>query len=207
MQDSIRDQNKTSGQGSRHTTDFISVGMSTVSQYLSVCYRKILILFRGELFSKFGTLLVKICLKQSHQDFQDGGGVKQGDHLPPHKYIKKPSACGILLQNPFWMLADGPRLPKGKPFSSEWSRAKDKDKKRDKEFERRICTLGWKSWRRKSLRTLSEMPAPSRDEGSSSEGKLLTVSSEGNTATSAWKAKQREFITEIIASQYFPAKN
>ena len=43
------------------------------------------------------------------------------------------------------------------------------------------------------------MPSPSRDEGSSSEGKLLTVSSEGNTATSAWKAKQREFTTEIMS--------
>ena len=76
---------------------------------------------------------------------------------------------------------------------------KIKIKKRDKEFERRICILGWELWRRKSLRTLSEMPSPSRDEGSSSEGKLLTVSSEGNTATSAWRAKQREFTTEIMS--------
>ena len=27
-------------------------------------------------------------------DLQDGGGVRGGDHLPPHKYIKNTSACG-----------------------------------------------------------------------------------------------------------------
>jgi len=53
--------------------------MCTFSQYLSVYNRKILIILRGELFSKFGTLLVKICLKQSHQGFQDGEGVRQGE--------------------------------------------------------------------------------------------------------------------------------
>ena len=25
---------------------------------------------------------------------QDGGGIRHGDHLPPHKYIKTPSTCG-----------------------------------------------------------------------------------------------------------------
>ena len=27
-------------------------------------------------------------------DFQDGGGVRCGDHLSPHKYIKNISTCG-----------------------------------------------------------------------------------------------------------------
>ena len=27
-------------------------------------------------------------------DFQDGGGVRHGDHLPPHKYIKNTCTCG-----------------------------------------------------------------------------------------------------------------
>ena len=27
-------------------------------------------------------------------DLQDGGGLRCGDHLPPHKYIKKTSTCG-----------------------------------------------------------------------------------------------------------------
>ena len=27
-------------------------------------------------------------------DLQDGRGVRRGDHLPPHKYIKNTSTCG-----------------------------------------------------------------------------------------------------------------
>ena len=27
-------------------------------------------------------------------DLQDGGRVRHGDHLPPHKYIKSTSTCG-----------------------------------------------------------------------------------------------------------------
>ena len=28
------------------------------------------------------------------RDIQDGGGVRSGDHLPPHKYIKNTSTYG-----------------------------------------------------------------------------------------------------------------
>ena len=28
------------------------------------------------------------------EDLQDGGGVRRGDHLPPHKYIENTSTCG-----------------------------------------------------------------------------------------------------------------
>uniref|UniRef100_A0A8C0CHE9 Uncharacterized protein n=1 Tax=Balaenoptera musculus TaxID=9771 RepID=A0A8C0CHE9_BALMU len=34
------------------------------------------------------------CLKYLEEDLQDGGGVRCGDHLPPHKYIKNTSTCG-----------------------------------------------------------------------------------------------------------------
>ena len=27
-------------------------------------------------------------------DLQDGGGVRCGDHLPPHKYVRNTSTCG-----------------------------------------------------------------------------------------------------------------
>ena len=27
---------------------------------------------------------------------KDGGGVRRGDHLPPHKYIKTTSTCGTV---------------------------------------------------------------------------------------------------------------
>ena len=33
-------------------------------------------------------------MQASGGDFQDGGGVRSGDHLPPHKYIKSTSTCG-----------------------------------------------------------------------------------------------------------------
>ena len=28
------------------------------------------------------------------EDLQDGGGIRRGDHLPPHTYIKNTSTCG-----------------------------------------------------------------------------------------------------------------
>ena len=32
--------------------------------------------------------------RKEEEDIQDGGGVRCGDHLPPHKYIKNTSTCG-----------------------------------------------------------------------------------------------------------------
>ena len=34
---------------------------------------------------------------KSRRDLQDGGGVRHGDHLPPHKYIRNTSTCGTTL--------------------------------------------------------------------------------------------------------------
>ena len=28
------------------------------------------------------------------RDLQDGGGVRHGDHLPPHRYIRNTTTCG-----------------------------------------------------------------------------------------------------------------
>ena len=33
-------------------------------------------------------------IKKNERDLQDGGGVRHGDHLPPHKYIRNTSTCG-----------------------------------------------------------------------------------------------------------------
>ena len=33
-------------------------------------------------------------LKKFRGDFQDGRGVRHGDNLPSHRYIKNTSACG-----------------------------------------------------------------------------------------------------------------
>ena len=44
--------------------------------------------------SNLSKLLCAYQQTDSRGDFQDGGGVRLGDHLPPHKYIKNTSACG-----------------------------------------------------------------------------------------------------------------
>ena len=41
-----------------------------------------------------GMKQVIIYLKTYVGDFQDGGGVRCGDHLPPHKYITNTPTCG-----------------------------------------------------------------------------------------------------------------
>ena len=43
------------------------------------------------IFVQFVTLKI---LQFVREDLQDGGGVRRGDHLPPHKYIKNTSTCG-----------------------------------------------------------------------------------------------------------------
>ena len=40
--------------------------------------------------------LRKNVLKYFGGDFQDDGGVRHGDHLPPHKYIRNTSTCGTV---------------------------------------------------------------------------------------------------------------
>ena len=38
--------------------------------------------------------LILLTCQFSKGDLQDGRGVRRGDHLPPHKYIKNTSTCG-----------------------------------------------------------------------------------------------------------------
>ena len=33
-------------------------------------------------------------IKGLNEELQDGGGVRRGDHLPPHKHIRNTSTCG-----------------------------------------------------------------------------------------------------------------
>ena len=39
-------------------------------------------------------MMIKTILKEVRRDLQDGGGVRHGDHLLPHKYIRNISTCG-----------------------------------------------------------------------------------------------------------------
>ena len=63
-------------------------------------------------------------------DLQDGGGVRHGDHLPPHKYIymwnnsyRTPTEC--------WQKTSD--FPKGKKLSMYLGRAKENEKTETKE--------------------------------------------------------------------------
>ena len=62
-------------------------------------------------------------------DFQDGGGVKRGDHLPPHKHIRNTSTCGTTTKH---LLNAGrrPQTPqKARNSPRTWVGQKKKDKR------------------------------------------------------------------------------
>ena len=62
---------------------------------------------------------------------QDGGGVRRGDHLPPHKYIKTISTCGTT-PTEHLLNAGSSDFPKGKKLPTYLGRAKENRKNRDK---------------------------------------------------------------------------
>ena len=70
-------------------------------------------------------------------DLQDGGGVRCGDHLPPHKYIRNTSTRGT---TPTEHLLNAGRRPqtsqKARNSPTYLGRAKEKRKNRDKEWGR-----------------------------------------------------------------------
>ena len=55
---------------------------------------------------------VALCLKNNVGDLQDGGGVRRGDHLPPHKYIRNTSTRGT---TPTEHLLNAGRRPQTSP--------------------------------------------------------------------------------------------
>ena len=85
------------------------------------------------------------------EDLQDGGGVRHGDHLPPHKYIKNISTCRTI---PTEHLLNAGRRPqtsqKARNSPRNWlGQKKQREKNRDGP-----CTSGRELWRRKSFHTL-----------------------------------------------------
>ena len=77
------------------------------------------------------------------EDLQDGGGVRRGDHLPPHKYIKNTSTCGT---TPTEHLLNAGRRPqtsqKARNSPRTWVGQKIKEKKRDKRIGTGPAPLG-----------------------------------------------------------------
>ena len=92
--------------------------------------------------------------KKNYRDLQDGRGVRYGDHLPPHKYIRNTSTCGT---TPTEHLLNAGRRPqtsqKVRNSPRTWV-GKRKNKKQRQKNRDRTCTTGRELWRRKSFHTL-----------------------------------------------------
>ena len=76
-------------------------------------------------------------------DLQDGGRVRRGDHLPPHKYIRYTPTCGT---TPTEHLLNTSRRPqtsqKARNSPTYLGRAKEKRKNRDKRIGMGPAPLG-----------------------------------------------------------------
>ena len=81
--------------------------------------------------------------KVGKEDLKDGRGVRCGDHLPPHKYIKNISTCGTA---PIEHLLNSGRRPqtsqKARNSLTYLDRAKEKRKNRDKRIGMGPAPLG-----------------------------------------------------------------
>ena len=79
--------------------------------------------------------------EEKRADLQDGGGVRHGDHLPPHKYIKNTSTCGTTTDH----LLNAGRRPqtsqKARNSPRTWVGQKKKEKQKQKNRDR-TCTSG-----------------------------------------------------------------
>ena len=76
-------------------------------------------------------------------NLQDGGRVRRGDHLPPHKYTRNTSTCGTA---PTGHLLNTGRRPqtsqKARNCPTYLGRAKEKRKNRDKRIGMGPAPLG-----------------------------------------------------------------
>lgn len=73
---------------------------------------------------------------------EDSGGVRQGDHLPSHRYIKISSEYGTTPTEELLPHQKTPDLLKGKPVSLEKGRATDKDKRNKGFRDEGLCPEG-----------------------------------------------------------------
>ena len=76
------------------------------------------------------------------RDLQDGGGVRCGDHLPPHKYIRNTSKWNNSYRTPTEHWQKTSDFPKGKKLPTYLGRAKEKRKNRDKRIGTGPAPLG-----------------------------------------------------------------
>ena len=109
--------------------------------------------------------------KCTEVELQDGGRVRCGDHLPPHRYIRNTSTRGTA---PTGHLLNTGRRPqtsqKARKSPTYLGRAKEKRKNRDKRIGTGPAPVGRdlrQLWRRKGFHTLG---APSRAETAGGRG-------------------------------------
>ena len=76
----------------------------------------------------------KIFKRTNQEELQDGRGVRRGDHLLPHKYIRNTSTCGT---TPTEHLLNAGKRPqtsqRARNYPTYLGRPKEKRKVRDKE--------------------------------------------------------------------------
>ena len=105
-----------------------------------------------ELFSFLPTMLEMSFENRTSRDLQDGGGVRRGDHLPPHKYIRNTSTCGT---TPTEYLLNAGRRPqtsqKARKSPRTWVGQKKKERQKNREG---TCPSGRELWRRKTFHTI-----------------------------------------------------
>ena len=62
---------------------------------------------------------------------EDGGGVRRGDHLPPHKYIRNTSTCGTTPTEHLLNAGRRPQTPqKARNYPRTWVGQKKKQRQR-----------------------------------------------------------------------------
>ena len=95
-------------------------------------------------------------------DLQDGGKLRHGDQLPPHKYIRNTSTCGT---TPTEHILNAGRRPQTSQKARNSTRTRVGQKKKQRQKNRdETSTTGRELWRRKSFHTLRS-PFTGRDRG------------------------------------------
>ena len=95
---------------------------------------------------------------------EDGRGIRHGDHLPLHKYIKIHLHVEHSYKTPTERWQKTSDFPKDKKIPTYLGRAKEKRKKQRQKNRDGTCTSRRELWRRKSFHTLGS-PFTGKDGG------------------------------------------
>ena len=134
-------------------------------------------------------------------DLQDGGGVRWGDHLPPHKYIRNTYTCGT---TPTEHLLNAGRRPqtsqKARNSPRNWVGQKKKQTQKNRDG---TCTAGRELWRRKGFHTLGS-PFTGGDRGW--QGGSFGVTEESAATGAEGKAERFPHRGSVLTSNHQPER-